>query len=147
MKEFKLLSVIVLSMFVNLQSSAQCKGGLDFEEVKKLQPYIYNGQLNRVSMSEGDVAELILTFYRGQDYRIYIYSNNHLEKINFKLYDMERNVLFDSREHDYSMMWDFTSNSTQQLRVEVSVPFSATDNDIVQSGCVAILIGFKESNN
>ncbi|RLD57431.1 MAG: hypothetical protein DRJ01_13870 [Bacteroidetes bacterium] len=111
-----------------------------------LSPYIYNGQLNSAILSEGDVAELMLTFYSNQDYRVLVCSEKTLGNIGFRLLDTERNVIFDNKDHGYTNMWDFSSTSTQQLIVEVSVPESDTDAKTVKSGCVSILIGFMSDN-
>jgi len=132
--------VIALPFMVN----AQCKGFTKKECLPAMKPFVYNGQLNSAVLNEGDVAELMLTFYNGQDYRIFVCSQELLGKIEFKLLDNDRNTLFFNKDHDYVRFWDFKSNSTQQLIVQVKIPNSETHTDIIQSGCVSILVGFKE---
>jgi hypothetical protein len=51
--------------------------------------------------------------------------------------------VFSNADHNYIDRWDFTTNSTQQLTIEVSVPEN-TSSDLVKSGCVSILVGFKD---
>ncbi len=109
-----------------------------------LEPFVYNGQLNSAMLAEGDVAELLLTFYSGQDYRLLICSQEVLENVEFKLFDTNKNLIFSNKDHDFINYWDFTSNTTQQLVVRVKVPKQENETDIVQSGYVSILVGFKE---
>ncbi len=108
-----------------------------------LKPYVYNGQLNSANLAEGDIAELLLTFYAGQDYRILVCSQEVLGNVEFKLFDTNKNLIFSNKDHDYINYWDFTSNTTQQLIVRVKVP-KQEDSEIKQSGYVSILVGFKE---
>ena len=143
----KLLNIAVLLFaFIAIASTAnaQCKGFTKKNCLPQLEPYVYNGQLNSAVLNEGDVAELLLTFYGGQDYRIFICSQEVLGDIEFKLLDTDRNTIFDNNEQEKATHWDFSANSTQQLIVQVKVPEGEGSNDMVHSGCVSILIGFKE---
>ena len=136
----------LFAIIVGLSSvgHAQCKGFTKKNCLPKLEPYVYNGQLNSAVLNEGDVAELLLTFYGGQDYRIYICSQELLGDVEFKLLDTDRNSIFDNTEQESIDHWDFSANATQQLIVQVKIPEGESVHDMVQSGCVSILIGFKE---
>ncbi|OFY20663.1 MAG: hypothetical protein A2W98_00925 [Bacteroidetes bacterium GWF2_33_38] len=124
---------------------SQCKGFTKKECLPVLEPYLYNGQLNSAILNEGDVAELLLTFYGGQDYRILVCSQDMLGTVEFKLFDTERNEIFSNKEHNLVNVWDFNANSTQQLIVQVKVPAPTEKKELVNSGCVSILVGFKEN--
>ncbi|MBI4645728.1 MAG: hypothetical protein HY738_03785 [Bacteroidia bacterium] len=124
-------------------SYSQCKGFTKQNCLPKLEPYTYNGQLNSAVLNEGDVAELLLTFYGGQDYRIFICAQDVLGDIEFKLLDTDRNTIFDNTNQNKIDHWDFSASATQQLIVQVKVPENQSSNEMVQSGCVSILIGFK----
>jgi hypothetical protein len=52
--------------------------------------------------------------------------------------------LFYNKDHDYVRYWDFHSNASQQLIVQVRVLQTEEDAPVTASGCVSILIGFKE---
>ena len=138
------LLFIGLIFSLQMTTFGQCKSFTKNECKPKLSPYIYNGQLNSAVLSEGDVAELLLTFYGGQDYRINICSHETLGKIQFQVFDTEKNLLFDNTKNDLRNTWDFKSNSTQQLIVRVTVPEEKNRSGMVQNGCVSILVGFKE---
>lgn len=133
--------VIMLGLTVGY---SQCKGFTKKECVPQIKPFTYNGQLNMAVLNPGDVAELVVTFYKGQDYRLFVCSQEILGKVEFKLLDSERNELFYNKDHDYVNYWDFHSNATQQLIIQVIVPQIEDELAIVASGCVSILIGFKE---
>lgn len=105
---------------------------------------MYDGQLNSAILTEGDVAELLLTLYGGQDYRILVCGQEILGNIEFNLYDTNRNLIFSNKDHDFTTHWDFTSNSTQQLIVQVVVPKQESNSEMLHNGCVSILKGFKE---
>lgn len=101
--------------------------------------------MNSTMLREGQSADLSLTVYSGQDYRILICHDEILENVNFKLYDSNKKVLFDSRDHNNTDVWDFKVKTTMQLRVEVEVEKNEdSTTGIVNSGCVSILVGFKQ---
>ncbi|MBR3568954.1 MAG: hypothetical protein IKO46_01115 [Salinivirgaceae bacterium] len=141
-KLISVLSVAALCLAVNFGAQAQCKTFIKNECKPKLSPYIYNGQMNSAVLNQGDFAELMLTFYSNQDYRIVVCSDG-LGDVTFRLLDLQGKELFTNADHNYTDTWDFSTNSTQLLTVEVSVPENTTDEE-PKSGCVSILVGFKE---
>ncbi len=140
-----ILFTALLSLAAFNDANAQCRKFTKNTCVPKLDPYIFNGQVNSALLNEGDIAELMLTFYADQEYRVIICAENQLGNVGFKLKDTNDKVLFDNREHDMANYWDFTSNTTQQIIVEMEVPESDTDSEKLKNGCVAILVGFKET--
>jgi hypothetical protein len=137
--------LFLISITFGLQSVVfgQCKTFTKNECKTKLSPYIYNGQLNSAVLNEGDVAELMLTFYSNQDYRIVVCGAEELGAIEFKLKDANRQELFTNTDHNLVDFWDFHTKATQQLSIEVIVPQSSKGEE-VKSGCVSILVGFKD---
>jgi hypothetical protein len=140
----RIIYISMLLLVLPFMLNAQCKGFTKKECIPDLKPYVYNGQLNSAVLNEGDVAELLLTFYSGQDYRIFLCGQPILGNLEFRLLDPDRNVIFYNKDHDFVKFWDFKSNTTQQLIVQVRVPVGESRSEIVQSGCVSILVGFKE---
>lgn len=141
--------IIILTAFLSLtmvsESQAQCRKFTKNTCVPKLDPFIFNGQVNSALLNEGDIAELMLTFYADQEYRVLICAEDQLGDVGFRLKDTNDKVLFDNRNHKMAEYWDFTSNTTQQIIVEMEVPESATMDEKLKNGCVAILVGFKEA--
>ncbi|MFH1319068.1 MAG: hypothetical protein ABII90_00230 [Bacteroidota bacterium] len=115
-----------------------------------LKPFIHNGQLNSTTLMEGESAELIMTFHAGQEYRVLICSQETLGKVEFQLMDTDRNVVFDSKKQKTTNYWDFDINATQRFIILVSASKSSEHSNakltgtLVQSGCVALLVGFKD---
>ncbi|MDA3891383.1 MAG: hypothetical protein PF517_06915 [Salinivirgaceae bacterium] len=138
-----LLFIFCLSIVLQSAAFGQCKTFTKKECKPKLSPYIYNGQLNSAVLNEGDVAELMLTFYSNQDYRVLVCGAEELGPIEFKLKDAGGQELFTNADHNMIDTWDFHTKSTQQLMIEVSVPLSSTD-ELYKNGCVSILVGFKD---
>lgn len=141
----KILLPAIFVVVAQLSANAQCKTFTKNECRPKLDPYIYNGQLNSAVLNEGDIAELMLTFYSNQEYRILVCAAPELGKVNFRLLDMQRNEIFSNANHNNVEFWDFMSNSTQQLIVEVSVPEKTEGGGSYISGCVSILVGFMDN--
>lgn len=139
-------TVLVLSLALMAAApavQAQCKGFVKKSGLPKLSPFISNGQSNNTTMRPGDNAEIIMNFFSGQDYRIVVTGQPILGTVQFKVKDMTGSVLYNSTEHDDSDFFDFRVNNTQQLKVEVIIPPYTGDNQIIPTGCVAILVGFK----
>lgn len=141
-RAIKILVLVLLCLGMKATVSAQCKSFINNECKPKLAPYIYNGQMNSAVLNQGDIAELMLTFYSNQEYRIVV-SADDLGDVTFRLLNLEGEELFSNADHGFADHWDFTTNSTQLLTVEVSVPENVSLDD-QRSGCVAILVGFKE---
>jgi len=144
MKQLLLFTILTCSiLFSNIyESQAQCKTFTKTECLPSLYPYTYNGQLNSAILSEGDVAELLLTFHKDISYRISVCNQEMIGKVRFKVFDTKKNLIFEqTKEHDQTF-WDFTSKSSQQLIVQVTVPVGSTKSEISKTGCVSILIGF-----
>jgi len=146
MKTFLKLIIPCLLLLGFNHVNAQCVTFTKEQCKPKLDPYIYNGQLNSAVLNQGDYAELMLTFYSNQEYRIVVCAADELGPINFRLLDTEGNEIFANKDHEMIDHWDFTTNSTQQLVVEVNVP-EKTDSKAAKSGCVSILVGFMDSKD
>ena len=151
MKNFLNLSRIILIgaitlLFVTLsevEGFAQCKGFVK-KQIPKLAPFIHNGQINSSVLLSGDHAELTLTFYSGQTYRIMVSGQETLGDVFFIMHDASKSQLFSSKDQGKTDYWDFTVESTQQLTIEVMVPDVDAPSGLVPSGCVSILVGFKQ---
>ena len=138
----KFAAVAFLAIVLNTNANAQCNGFTKKKCMPTLAPYIHNGQLNSTTLMAGETAELLMTFYSGQDYRISVCGQEQLGKIQFNLLDVNKKLLFSSKDHNLATTWDFNVKSTQQIIVEVIVP--EVKAAISPSGCVAVLVGFKQ---
>jgi hypothetical protein len=144
----KLLNILTLAFVLLLStasdSSAQCKSYAKRNCRPLLSPYLHNGQLNNAVLVPGDKAELLLTFFSGQEYRMMVCAMPVLGAVSFRVLDSDRNVIYESKKNPDKKYFDFKVASTQQLIVEINVPESYKPTEIVPEGCVAVLIGFKK---
>ena len=67
----KTILIGALALVTSVNSFSQCKGFVK-KQIPKLAPFIHNGQINSSVLLSGDHAELTLTFYSGQNYRILV---------------------------------------------------------------------------
>ena len=138
----KIILIGSLALLTSVNSFSQCKGFVK-KQIPKLSPFIHNGQINSSVLLSGDHAELTLTFYSGQNYRILVTGQETLGNAYFVMRDASKTQIFSSKDQK-SDFWDFTVESTQQLTIEVMVPDVDAPSGLVPSGCVSILVGFKQ---
>lgn len=146
-KLYQVFVILTVLALVPLYGNAQCKSFAKKVCKLELTPYIHDGNYNAAILTEGEDAELYKTFYAGQNYRIYICGSDALPDIEFQVLDVNRNVLYDNRKNDYSRIWDFKLQASQQLIISLRVKNSEEETDELISGCVAIMFGIKEDKN
>jgi hypothetical protein len=140
-------SIVVFLLLNSFNSAAQCKRYTKKNCLPSLSPYLHNGQLTSTYMIPGDSAEVLMTFNAGKEYRILICSQELIGKVQFKVMDKRRKVLYTSDEEASNPSWDFKVENTQQFIIQIMIPKkekSIKKNNMVANGCVALLIGFKE---
>ncbi len=141
---YQTLIILTILALIPLYGNAQCKSFAKKVCKLELTPYIHDGNYNAAVLTEGEDAELYKTFYAGQNYRIYICGSDALPDIEFQVLDVSRNVLYDNRKNDYSRLWDFKLESSQQLIISLRVKNNEEESDELISGCVAIMFGIKD---
>lgn len=140
------MAVILIAGF-SFNSNAQCKRYTKRNCLPSLAPYIHNGQLTSAYMVPGDSAEVLMTFNAGKKYRILICSQELIGKVQFKVLDKRRKILYTSGKQETNPFWDFRVENTQQFIIQITIPKQAINNqrnNLVQNGCVALLIGFQK---
>lgn len=125
-------------------AAAQCRSFAKNKCVPGIAPYKFNETFNAAQLSPGEEAEVNLTFFSGQDYRVMVCAHPILGNVDWKLVDGNGAVVFESKAADPKEHFDLRTQSTQQLKVLVRVPPTQGRSDMVHMGCVAILVGFKE---
>ena len=143
-KIFQFTVAIALLTLIPLSVNAQCKGFAKKICKVELNPYIHDGNYHAAVLTSGEEAELYKTFYSDTDYRISICGAPNLPEIEFRIIDSDRNVLYTNKDSDYSMVWNFRLEASQQLKIFVKVPVLDGMPEEAASGCVAIMFGFKE---
>ncbi|MFO7850995.1 MAG: hypothetical protein ACQERS_07690 [Bacteroidota bacterium] len=144
MKRIVQISFILtlLLAFNSFNANAQCKGFAKKICKAELGEYTHDGNYHAAILVEGEEAELYKTFYSDQEYRVAICGSENLPDIEFEVMDANKNILYSNAENDYSRTWDFTLESSQQLKLLIKVTTFEELSDDPASGCVAIMFGF-----
>ncbi len=137
-------AVLLGVLLLPTEAMAQCRSYAKNKWVPELAPYKFNETFNAAQLAPGEDAEVSLTFYSGQEYRILVRSHPILGEVNWKLVDASNKIIFESLADEPKHLFDFKVASTQQLKVQVWVPDAPHANDMTHVGCVGILVGFKE---
>ena len=140
------IGVLVL-LFANISASAQCKKFTKKHCLPSLAPYLHNGQLTSAYMMPGDSADVMMTFNAGKEYRLLICVQEMIGKVQFRVLDKQRNVLYESDHEEINPSWDFKMENTQQLIIQIYIPVREKTNQhtmMMPEGCVSLLVGFKE---
>ncbi len=127
-----------------VRAYGQCDQFVQQECSPLLGTYNSEGKRNIAVLLPGDTAQLGVTFYKTHSYRIVVCAEQALGKVEFRLLDNLGKVLFDSKQHNYPKYWDFKTQLTQNLLIQLIVP-SVPPNQVAQTGCVAVLLGFKNA--
>ena len=143
-KVFQLTVAIALLAILPLSVNAQCKGFAKKMCKVELYPYTHDGNYHAAILTVGEEAELYKTFYSDQDYRISVCGAPGLPEIEFRIIDTDRNVLYSNKDHEYSWIWDFRLEASQQLKISVKVPTADGLPEEIDGGCVAIMFGVNE---
>ena len=130
-------------MLYGTESAAQCRSFAKNKCVPELAPYKFNETFSAAQLAPGEEAEVNLTFYSGQDYRVIVCAHPILGEVNWKLVDSGNKIIFESFADAPQHTFDLRVESTQQMKVQVWVPGQG-GGDMVHVGCVAIMVGFKE---
>lgn len=141
-----LASMFLAGAFVlaSTAAQAQCRSFAKNRCVPGLAPYKFNESFNGAQLAPGEDAEVNLTFYSGQEYRVLVCAHPILGEVDWKLVDSNNKTIFSSPADKPQEKFDFKVASTTQMKVIVSVPSLKTRTDLVHVGCVAIMVGFKE---
>jgi hypothetical protein len=144
MRLIKTIPLLALLVFAFSGSvDAQCKAFAKKECLPELESYTHDGNYHAAVLVEGEEAELYKTFYSDMEYRVSIVGEDKLPTIEFKVLDINKNVLYSNKDKDYASTWDFKLQSSQQLKIVVKVSSFNKPGDTPASGCVAIMFGFK----
>ncbi len=141
-KGILLLSLVACMLTLPMAMNAQCKQFAKNTCKAGLNPYQHDGNYHAALLIEGEEAELYKTFYSDRNYRIGICGASNLAAIEFKVVDTRNGkVLYDNSLKDFDWKWDFTLESSQQLKIMVKVPVPDGNVDEPAEGCVAIMFG------
>lgn len=139
----KYIAVLAISLIFFNNSSAQCidlvkHKGFTYLDTGK---YIPEARFNALPLREGDDVDIYKSFFKGRSYRIVVVGAENMPKLNFKVTNFQRHVLYDSNKTKMES-WDFKSDKNQNLIISVEVPKQSDKKKKPESGCVAVIVGF-----
>ena len=102
--------------------------------------YIPSENFNGAKLSPGDMAELKITFYAGEKYRLLICSHPMIGNVDFHVLDKDGVTLYNNTEDNQSDHFDFTLLGTQELTIILKVS-PESKSALNPQGCVAIMVG------
>ncbi len=140
----RIILVLLAFSFVGSSAFGQCKSFTKNTCRPELTPFIANENYNSTLLVPGDEAEINLTFYEGQEYRLLVCSHPVLGSVNYRVFDDKKNQLFSSTEKENQRFFDFKVKATQQFTVKVNVPVKETPTELIHEGCVTVMVGYKE---
>ncbi len=113
--------------------------------------FFYNAQSKSGLFAQGSTSRMRCTIYRGMDYRITVCCETSLgEQLVFKITDAKtKEMLYDNSTDENKKQFEFQSNSTRQLVIEVAVPAGETKAEkgkAANASCVGLLIEHKKTD-
>lgn len=145
MKQILKTLAILCLVVAPFASQAQCRSFAKNKCMPEMAPYKFNQTFNAAQLAPGEEAEVELTFYSGQEYRILVCAHPILGAVNWKLADAAGTTLFESKADAPKDNFEFKVATTQKLMVHIDVPEADRGgNQMLTVGCVAILVGYKE---
>jgi hypothetical protein len=144
MRIIKIISVLTLFLvIVTINVNAQCKSFAKNDCLPSLGSYTHDGNYHAAILVEGEEAELYKTFYSDMNYRVAVCGPDNLPPVEFKILDINKNILYSNKSNEYGDTWDFKLESSQQLKLIITVTTFNQAGETPASGCVAIMFGFK----
>jgi hypothetical protein len=144
MRILKLTAVLILFFIASgLNVNGQCKSFAKKTCLPELGSYTHDGNYHATVLTEGEEAELYKTFYSDMEYRLSICGDENLPPVEFIVLDVNKNILYSSKDANNASTWDFKLQSSQQLKIIIKVNSSGQQGGTPKSGCVAIMFGFK----
>ena len=144
-KGILVLYVLIGTALFSLNIGAQCKQFAKNTCKAGLAPFQHDGNYHAALLLEGEEAELYKTFYSGRTYRIGVCGAPNLGDIEFRIIDSRTGKeLFNNEDANFDWKWDFTLESSQQLKIKVKVRFPEGNVEAPEEGCVAIMFGSRD---
>ena len=104
---------------VATMAQAQCRSFAKNKCVPELAPYKFNETFNAAQLAPGEEAEVNLTFYSGQEYRVMVCTHPILGEVNWKLVDENNKIIFESLADEPKHHFDLKAASTVPVKVVV----------------------------
>ncbi len=108
-----------------------------------LDDFIHDGVYTSLQTFPGQSIQIYKTVYPGQTYRMTVNAQKELGRIEIKVYDDGKQLIYSDNDDSINKFWDFTVESTINILIVLNCPYASGS----QNGCVSVLFGFKEDKN
>lgn len=119
---------------------SQCRSFVSNNCSEAMGEYIPSENFNGAKLSPGDMAEVKMTFYADEKYRLLICSHPMIGEVDFQVLDKDGMTLYNNTEDKQSDHFDFSLEGTQELTVKLKVS-PEKKSMLNPQGCVAIMVG------
>ncbi len=133
----------VFAVFFSVSAFAQCRTFVKNNCGDAMAGYVIGENFNAAKLMPGDQAEMPVTFYSDQQYRVMVCNHKILKGVEFQLVSSDDQVLFDNSGDITQNSFDFQMAGTDSLTVKIKVHEGGADTGINPQGCVAVMIGTK----
>ncbi len=108
--------------------------------------FFYSKQSKSALFRQGQVSELKVIAYSGEDYYISVCAHRKFGNIRFRIIEDNagRRVIYNNANDNYSEYITFTNEVTRNLILEVSVP-EGDSKDSNDRRCVGVVIQFRKT--
>jgi hypothetical protein len=108
--------------------------------------FFYSKQSKSTLFRQGQVSELKIIAYSGEDYYISVCAHRKFGDVRFRIIEdnVGRRIIYDNASDDYSESVIFTNEVTRNLIIEVSVP-EGDDKSSTDRRCVGVVIQFRKT--
>ena len=138
MRNLFLITLTAVGLVFSSTGYSQCDSVAKHCQTLLGTQYISDGQQYRSFLTGDEIAEFEATFFGGSKYRLCACTGGVDGNLVFRLYDMERNLIFDNNDHQNISYWDFEFKATMDCIIEIQLESTSSP-----SGCALLLIGFE----
>ncbi|MCS7188953.1 MAG: hypothetical protein RMJ66_03135 [Bacteroidia bacterium] len=129
---------IILLAFYGLYAQSGCRQIIPSCRASYMGDFSWDGRYWKAELYGGEVAEIYYTFFRGLRYRLIPCGRSSNQSVpHLRIYNSNRTLVLDTREHGERKYWDLELSSTQLLIIQLY--YSEGE------GCASLLIGHKSA--
>jgi len=144
-KPFQLLLILLL-MFIPVLTYAQdCTDYHQYHCLYADYSFFYSKQSKSSLFKPGQVSELKVVAYGGEDYYVAVCAHRKFGDVHFRIIEdnSARKVIYDNATDNYSESIIFSNDMTRNLIIEVSVPENDAGSN--ERRCVGVVIQFRKT--
>lgn len=139
--------IIILTLFVSVSAFGQdCTDYHQFHCTYGDYTFFYSRQSKSALFKKGQTSELRIVSYAGEDYYVSVCAHRKFGDIHYRIIEDNANktVIYDNAQDDFSPSVTFSSQTTRNLIIEVTVP-EGDGKSMNDRRCVGVVIQFRKS--